>query len=390
MPGVEPGDSSSRAAARVGSPSATSSSSASASSTCPSVSAPVPVMVRSNGRRRPSHVTYRPAFSAAGATGRTTSACSVTALRRTSRLTMKPAVLQARVGKRRVGEVGGIDAADDECRERTVGGGTHDRVGVAAGCVGHCAPQTPRDVARARASVTERAPGSSVGSAPASSAPRSPARRGTQASLRAGTRGEGRDGRERAGDGSQPLADEDHAHRAGTAPSSRCRRAGRARPPRPRGRSGCSVPSSLCSPASANGATEHTGRAPCAPPCAAAGRRSATLLRARSRRAERRAPSPATRRTRAAGSCPATCAARKRSSSALRRTGAEVDVVRAECDARELRVRVGVLFGEPTAWKHADAAAVDGLAQARSRHARAQPASWSRRAGPARCGRAGR
>ncbi len=45
------------------------------------------------------------------------------------------------------------------------------------------------------------------------------------------------------------------------------------------------------------------------------------------------------------------------------RPGAEVDVVGRQGDARELRVGVGVLLGEPPAGQHADTTAVDGLPQ---------------------------
>jgi hypothetical protein len=76
---------------------------------------------------------------------------------------------QCRLGERRVGQVGRVDAADEQAGQPAVADGGEDAGGVAAS-------------AAATGSVTGRPPGSSAGSAPASTAPRSPARRGTQAS----------------------------------------------------------------------------------------------------------------------------------------------------------------------------------------------------------------
>ena len=116
-----------------------------------------------------------------GATGNTTSARSVTSLRRSSRLTTNPAPVQRVERRVGIGQVGGVDAADQQR-----GGGPGRRRGSRR-CrgrgrrAGRPRP-TPWRSRRACRVGDGRPPGSSVGSAPASIAPRSPARRGTHAS----------------------------------------------------------------------------------------------------------------------------------------------------------------------------------------------------------------
>ena len=81
---------------------------------------------------------------------------------------MKPGPLECFGRQRRVGEVGGVDAADDERGERAVDGRAQDRVGVAAGLRRHGGAPGLLDLGAGRAVVTGRPPGSRVGSAPAS------------------------------------------------------------------------------------------------------------------------------------------------------------------------------------------------------------------------------
>ena len=172
-----------RAAAASGRPRCTSISSAIRRSTCRSDSTPGTSSAASKVPGRPSQFTNVPGFSATAATGNTTSARSVTALGRSSRLTTNGVGLQRRAGRRRVGQVVQVHAGD------------HQRVDVAPAAAARiCAvsrpgvggseatPQARATSARACGSATRRPPGSRPGSAPASIAPRSPARRGIQAS----------------------------------------------------------------------------------------------------------------------------------------------------------------------------------------------------------------
>ena len=157
---------------------------------------------------RPSQFTKVPGFSATAATGNTTSARSVTALTRSSRLTTKPAVLQR--GQRRVAGRAGRPGrprrpAAPRCSPPAARRGCCpvSRPGSAGS---EPTPQARATSARAASSVTRRPPGSRTGSAPASIAPRSPARRGIQAS-RAPVASASRDGRgQRARYLGQPLA----------------------------------------------------------------------------------------------------------------------------------------------------------------------------------------
>ncbi len=253
--------SSSRAAATLGRPSGTSSSSASACSTRPSDMAPVLAIVRSNGRRRPSHVTYRPAFSAGGATGSTTSACAVTALARISRLTMKPARPRASVAN--VGSARSAGSTPPMTSAASEPSTAARRIASVSRpvSVGTAAPHACSTSARAASSPTARPPGSSVGSAPASMAPRSPARRGTQASLApvrvarsaAALSAPGEDASRSPTRMTAPSLDSASV----TAPS---------RPPSAAasapGSVATSVPSSLARPREANGATDQTAVRP--------------------------------------------------------------------------------------------------------------------------------
>ena len=81
----------------------------------------------SKGRTRPSQSTNMPAFSATGATGKTTSAACDTALARTSRLTTKPALVDRLRGGPRAGQVVGVDAGHHEAAELPGGRGPRSR-----------------------------------------------------------------------------------------------------------------------------------------------------------------------------------------------------------------------------------------------------------------------
>ena len=63
------------------------------------------------------------------------------------------------------------------------------------------------------------------------------------------------------------------------------------------------------------------------------------------------------------------------------RTRPEVDAVRGQCDAGELRVRVGVLLGEPPTGQDADVAALARLAQSGRGALECVPANWRRHEG---------
>ena len=155
-----------------------------------------------------------PMRSAIGATGRTTSARSVTADARTSRLTRKLDRVEGCERGGRVGQVVDVDAADHQRLEvaraprrpgsrrcRDPAWTTRDRGPMR---------QPGRRALRRRASG--RPPGSRLGSRPVSSAPRSPARRGIQAELaRRSTRPASATALSAPGDGASPLADQDHA-----------------------------------------------------------------------------------------------------------------------------------------------------------------------------------
>ena len=73
-----------------------------------------------------------PAFSTTGATGNTTSARSVTALSRSSRLTTNGAASIAGQRRVRVGQVGELDAADQQRAQFAAGRRGEDARGVAA------------------------------------------------------------------------------------------------------------------------------------------------------------------------------------------------------------------------------------------------------------------
>ena len=295
------------------------------------------------------------------------------------------------------------------------------------GVVGSSPPQTRSTSSRAPASATSRPPGSRVGSAPASTAPRSPARRGTQA-IRA------------------PVVEASRAASVSSpAPRPRARRPARPRraaaAPRPRPWPRRSRP--------ARPRRRPSSRPPSAPaPAPAAPHRGVRAVRRAERGQHPRLVAGhgrqqgAERLAHAVGQpgrdreqlLPALAGGlaqpeeddrrlllgleadqqhrrrrlqlRVRHRAGLRaepghpggeevellgrvRPGPGVDVVGAERDPGELRVRVGVLDGEPAAGQHADAAAVAGLAQRLGRPlqrvgpARSAPARRCARPGPA-------
>ncbi len=86
----------------------------------------VPRSASTNGRRRPSQSTNVPDFSTAAATGSTTSARSVTAEVRSSRLTTNRAASMRGERRGRVGQVVGVDTAHEQ---RADGAGVHARRG---------------------------------------------------------------------------------------------------------------------------------------------------------------------------------------------------------------------------------------------------------------------
>ena len=226
---------------------------------------------RRTGRRRPSQSTNVPDFSTAAATGSTTSARSVTATGRSSRLTTNRAAssaASAAVGSgRSCGSTPPTSSAPSspEC--------TAARIAAVSrpASVGKRAAH-PRRSPRRRApaaSDTGRPPGSRPGSAPASTAPRSPARRGTHARPRLGLSASRTDGRQRARHGRQPLADQDDdavpaqcGSRVRLTRSSRGPQGVEHAQARRRGRSGCTVAESLSRPRVAKGATAYTARPP--------------------------------------------------------------------------------------------------------------------------------
>ena len=137
------------------------------------------------GRTRPSQLTKVPFFSTAGATGRTTSACSLTSLRRTSSCTVKP--LAARAARARPGSGKSRRSMPPTTAPPRLPSRSAERMAVTSrpGVAGRrCSGprfQACSTWARASGSATGRPPGRRPGSRPASMPPRSPLRRGTQA-----------------------------------------------------------------------------------------------------------------------------------------------------------------------------------------------------------------
>ena len=138
--------------------------------------------VERRGRGPPSRGSCRPS-PAAAATGRTTSARSVTALGNISRLTTKPAAASAASASAGSGRSARSTPPTSSAAELAVA----DRGEDAGRCRGpgrrHLGVQPQRQRPRhgPRRRRRCRPPGSRLGRAPASTAPRSPARRGTQA-----------------------------------------------------------------------------------------------------------------------------------------------------------------------------------------------------------------
>ncbi len=260
----------------------------------------------SNRRARPSQLRKVPAFSATAATGRTTSACSVTSLGRSSSDDQEAHLVQrasrARAGSGRSAD---LDAGDHQrraarrWRRPRRSGRCRGRSG--AGVRRRPRRRRPRPARAGRS--PGRPPGSSDGSAPASTAPALPGPARDPHQLGAG-RGGGPYG------GGQPAG-----RRRPAARRRRSRRPRRAAPRRPSPRSssrptppasasshsvsvpgaaGSSVPPAFSRPRrGVRGEGEGLLSVLCGRPCAAAGRRRAPPPRTRSRPAGRRAPSPA-------------------------------------------------------------------------------------------------
>ena len=209
----------------------------------------------SNGRWRPSQFTNEPAFSTTGATGNTTSARSVTALCRSSRLTTNGAASSAASAAGGVGQVGDLHAADQQGAESR----RPRRPRGWPRCHGRAPPavrrrSTRRGLGARRASATGRPPGSRCGQRAGfqRAALTGPARNPGQPG--AGGVGETHRGRQRAGRRRQPLADQDHRTRQARAASLTSARPSSA-PASPPGAVRISVPDILCRPRVANGAT---------------------------------------------------------------------------------------------------------------------------------------
>ena len=135
---------------------------------------------------RPSQSTNVPAFSATAATGSTTSARSVTALARSSRLTTNGGRSSAPSAAAGSGRSSGSTPPTTSASSSPAAAAARICGGVAArrarGSESGPAPGAGDLGPGLRRRRPDGRPGSRVGSAPASSAPRSPARRGTQAS----------------------------------------------------------------------------------------------------------------------------------------------------------------------------------------------------------------
>ena len=203
-----------------------------------------------------------PAFSTTGATGKTTSARRVTALRRSSRLTRKRHLVQRLLGQPRVGQVGRVDAGRPPARRA-------GRRRPRRRCASVSRPGRARDDARP-AGPTRR---------PARPGPRRRRPAGRRAAGWAGSRRRPRRGRRRAAAprpawrrsraASAAAADSPPGTVASRSPTNRIAPVGAAAPrdrprprpaaaPRRRARSATTVAPSLSSPRVANGATART------------------------------------------------------------------------------------------------------------------------------------
>ena len=290
---------------------------------------------------------------------------------------MKPTRSQRLGGQRRIGEVAGSTPPTTSAASAPSRAAAQDRVeSHVPAAVGTLRCPGPLDLEPCGCVDDRPTARQQRGQRPASTAPRSPARRGTQASVAPVRSASAAAARQRSGRRRQPLADQDD-------------RAVAAELIARNGLSGAS--SAAASPPGTN------LNAACRRACAARARRTARATDIRASRPRRLAqPQEDDRRLllgleareqhgrrrlerRRSETCsrrgPATLRGEEGQLLGRRRTGAEVDVVRAERDPGELGVRVGVLLGEPSAGQHADAAAVESLAPARSRPARAPRAS---------------
>ena len=137
----------------------------------------------SNGRIRPSQLTNAPPFSTTGATGKTTSARSVTALSRSSRLSTNGAASIAARAASGSGRSASSTPPTSSAPNSPLRAASMMPAVSRPGVLGSSPTCHPSAVcSRAVTSLTGRPPGSRPGSAPASRAPRSPARRGIHAS----------------------------------------------------------------------------------------------------------------------------------------------------------------------------------------------------------------
>src|SRR4029077_13145145 len=174
--------SSARAAAASGRPRWTSIWSAIAPSTYRSVRTSGTRSAASNEPPRPSQFTNVPAFSATAATGKTTSARSVTALARSSRLTTNGAISIACSAATGSGRSAGSTPATTRAPSSPCRAAASIAAVSRPGVPGReLLPQVLATSARAAGSSAGRPIGSSPGRAPASTAPRPPPSGGTQA-----------------------------------------------------------------------------------------------------------------------------------------------------------------------------------------------------------------
>ncbi len=341
----------------------------------------------SNSRRRPSQLRKVPDFSAAADTGSTTSASSVTAPGRSSRLTRKPtasSACRARTGSGRSSTPTPPTTSADS--SPSAAASTICAVSRPGSAGSSATPQARATSARASSLPTGRAPGSSPGRQPASTAPRSPARRGTHTSVAL-------------------LVAAAVRTAAVSAPGTVASRSPtRITEPSPRSASAAAAPcsSSPTPPASASShsvsvpgrggqqgaarllqsaggvARQREGALPVLAPGFAQPQEDAGRLLLRLESGQQQRGRGLQRRVADPGAVQITAAARHLGGEERRflgrvRPGAEVDVVGAQRHPGELRVRVGVLDGDPAAGQHPGPAARPGKTAGRGRQ-RLRPA----------------
>ena len=231
----------------------------------------------SNGRFRPSQLRNVPDFSATGATGKTTSARSVTALCRSSRLTTNGAASTAASAASGSGR-SAISTPPTSSAPRPAAGAARIAAVSRPGggqfgdvpCGGDCSRAR---VAHGTAAGQQAGQCAGLQRAAFAGAARDPGQPGPG-------RAASRRRRQRAGEPASRSPT--MMTRAGKLQLRRRRRGRRARWPRRRARTGSACPPSSSARGSRTAPPSHRQRA-CGRPCAAAGRRSATPLRVRSR-----------------------------------------------------------------------------------------------------------